>query len=80
VFVVHSNEIAFDNVETWNNICYLEAAFQGIFAIIYLVMMGFAALAVHEWRMKRKVGCIESVNAQTMDLGSDIESKRSNKS
>ncbi|KAF2684552.1 hypothetical protein K458DRAFT_389019 [Lentithecium fluviatile CBS 122367] len=53
--VVFSNEIAFDHVGEWSAICYVEAVFQGTFAVLYLVMVWFAAVAVRGWR-KEKMG------------------------
>lgn len=53
LFTVMSNEISFYNDDKWYNICYAEVGFQTIFALLYVAMMVYAAIAVHRWRMEK---------------------------
>ncbi|KAJ4291760.1 hypothetical protein N0V90_009655 [Kalmusia sp. IMI 367209] len=63
--IVYSNEYYFEEVDKWRNICYGEAALQALLAVCYLVMMGFAAKAVHEWRKAGK----QSAEFKELDEG-----------
>jgi tetrahydromethanopterin S-methyltransferase subunit D len=54
VFTVYVTEYAFDDDPPWYTIRYVEATMQVVFSIIFSVMMGFAAVAVHKWRMAKK--------------------------
>jgi hypothetical protein len=77
VLVVTSNEISFESVDTWYKICYVESAIQAVFAAMYFVMMGFAALAVHEWRKERKCRSVRVTDTQAdVDSDSDVELKQ----
>lgn len=44
--------------EAWEKVEHVEVGFQGTFALFYLVMAGFAGLAVWKWKTG-KVGRIE---------------------
>ncbi|KAF2877534.1 hypothetical protein BDV95DRAFT_481972, partial [Massariosphaeria phaeospora] len=50
VMLVFSNETGFPNLSAWYDLCYTEAGLQGVIALIYLVLMGFAAAAVHRYK------------------------------
>ncbi|KAF2442754.1 hypothetical protein P171DRAFT_474140 [Karstenula rhodostoma CBS 690.94] len=54
-FSVYNNEYYFKQMDEWRGIVYGEAGLQGTIAASYIVMTGFAAKAVHEWR-KNKAG------------------------
>ncbi|KAF1960783.1 hypothetical protein CC80DRAFT_590124 [Byssothecium circinans] len=46
----YSTEVYFPRDDQWWALCWAEAAIQCIIGILYYVMMGFAAKAVHEMR------------------------------
>ncbi|KAF2264067.1 hypothetical protein CC78DRAFT_580810 [Lojkania enalia] len=55
-FLAYSNELFFVKNTQWKNLCYGETGLQGVIDLLYGVMIGFAAVAVHRWRKGRKEG------------------------
>jgi hypothetical protein len=50
----YGTEIYFENDDQWWALCWAEAGLQFVIVILYFVMAGYAAKAVHEWRKLRK--------------------------
>ncbi|OAL03397.1 hypothetical protein IQ06DRAFT_344654 [Phaeosphaeriaceae sp. SRC1lsM3a] len=52
--IAGSNEVGFYNQDVWEKIVYAETAFQGIICILYIVMVVYSCVTVHNWRMAKK--------------------------
>jgi hypothetical protein len=59
VTLVAANKIGFHNMDLWYRITYAEDMCQGALALGYFSMLGYSCMAVHEWRMARKLACVE---------------------
>lgn len=73
VILVYSNESSFDNVRMWYGLTYMEVMAQCMFALLYLAMMVYSCIAVHNWRM---ANWIVSVTLRNMNGQSGYDSRR----
>lgn len=68
ILLIESNEIPFDNVRQWYNWGYAEGTFQALIAVMYVIMMVFAAHAVHRWRMRPSRNAVEEGTATVLKV------------